>query len=169
MSPSHTRLSLFTIFCTRRWDSRNTIRRLRPSRSPIGWQRLLSKRVLCALSVSLDYRVVIKTSANCFFPPEDFLSCSHVLFDLIGLLRMTSKMKFVRSLMKAAALANVPKHIDHFSKFSPSPLSMKQFLDFGECDLSITTEFDAVVHIQTTFLWHISRFKFQMIWNENIF
>lgn len=41
-------------------------------------------------------------------------------------------MKFVRSLMKAATLANVPKHIDHFSKFSPSPLSMKQFLDFGE-------------------------------------
>ena len=45
---------------------------------------------------------------------------------------MTSKMKFVRSLAKAAALANVPKHIDHFSKFSPSPLSMKQFLDFGK-------------------------------------
>lgn len=45
---------------------------------------------------------------------------------------MTSKMRCVRSLMKAAALANVPKHIEHFSKFSPSPLSMKQFLDFGE-------------------------------------
>lgn len=42
-------------------------------------------------------------------------------------------MHFVRSLMKAAALANVPKHVEHFSKFSPSPLSMKQFLDFGEC------------------------------------
>lgn len=41
-------------------------------------------------------------------------------------------MKFVRFIMKNAALANVPKHIDHFSKFSPSPLSMKQFLDFGE-------------------------------------
>lgn len=34
--------------------------------------------------------------------------------------------------MKHAALASVPKHIEHFSKFSPSPLSMKQFLDFGE-------------------------------------
>lgn len=34
--------------------------------------------------------------------------------------------------MKNAALASVPKHIEHFSKFSPSPLSMKQFLDFGE-------------------------------------
>lgn len=41
-------------------------------------------------------------------------------------------MKFVRFIMKNAALASVPKHIEHFSKFSPSPLSMKQFLDFGE-------------------------------------
>lgn len=46
-------------------------------------------------------------------------------------------MHFVRSLMKAAALANVPKHVEHFSKFSPSPLSMKQFLDFGECQLCL--------------------------------
>lgn len=43
------------------------------------------------------------------------------------------EMKFVRFIMKNAALANVPHHIEHFSKFSPSPLSMKQFLDFGEC------------------------------------
>lgn len=42
------------------------------------------------------------------------------------------EMKFVRFIMKNAALANVPHHIEHFSKFSPSPLSMKQFLDFGE-------------------------------------
>ncbi|TRY56646.1 hypothetical protein DNTS_030360 [Danionella cerebrum] len=40
-------------------------------------------------------------------------------------------MKFVRFIMKNAALANVPHHIEHFSKFSPSPLSMKQFLDFA--------------------------------------
>uniref|UniRef100_A0A672YVQ3 Protein-serine/threonine kinase n=1 Tax=Sphaeramia orbicularis TaxID=375764 RepID=A0A672YVQ3_9TELE len=50
-------------------------------------------------------------------------------------------MKFVRSLMKAAALANVPKHIDHFSKFSPSPLSMKQFLDFGSTNACERTSF----------------------------
>uniref|UniRef100_H2TB44 Protein-serine/threonine kinase n=1 Tax=Takifugu rubripes TaxID=31033 RepID=H2TB44_TAKRU len=50
-------------------------------------------------------------------------------------------MKFVRSLMKAAALANVPKHIDHFSKFSPSPLSMKQFLDFGTINACERTSF----------------------------
>ncbi|KAE8283525.1 [Pyruvate dehydrogenase (acetyl-transferring)] kinase isozyme 2, mitochondrial [Larimichthys crocea] len=54
---------------------------------------------------------------------------------------MTSKMKFVRSLMKAATLANVPKHIDHFSKFSPSPLSMKQFLDFGSTNACERTSF----------------------------
>ncbi|KAJ8365103.1 hypothetical protein SKAU_G00139340 [Synaphobranchus kaupii] len=50
-------------------------------------------------------------------------------------------MKFVRFLMKNAALANVPKHIDHFSKFSPSPLSMKQFLDFGSTNACERTSF----------------------------
>ncbi|KAL4659896.1 pyruvate dehydrogenase (acetyl-transferring) kinase isozyme 2, mitochondrial-like [Arapaima gigas] len=50
-------------------------------------------------------------------------------------------MNFVRFLMKNAALANVPKHIDHFSKFSPSPLSMKQFLDFGATNACEKTSF----------------------------
>ncbi|CAF88449.1 unnamed protein product [Tetraodon nigroviridis] len=50
-------------------------------------------------------------------------------------------MKLVRSLMKTAALANVPKHIEHFSKFSPSPLSMKQFLDFGTINACERTSF----------------------------
>ncbi|KAK1877462.1 [Pyruvate dehydrogenase (acetyl-transferring)] kinase isozyme 2 mitochondrial [Dissostichus eleginoides] len=54
---------------------------------------------------------------------------------------MTSKMKFVQSLIKTAARANVPKHIDHFSKFSPSPLSMKQFLDFGSTNACERTSF----------------------------
>ncbi|KAF7644104.1 hypothetical protein LDENG_00227800 [Lucifuga dentata] len=54
---------------------------------------------------------------------------------------MTSKMKFVGSLVKAAALTNLPKHIDHFSKFSPSPLSMKQFLDFGSTNACEQTSF----------------------------
>lgn len=53
-------------------------------------------------------------------------------------------MKFVRFLMKNAALANVPKHIDHFSKFSPSPLSMKQFIDFGK-SLLVLLEMKAVL------------------------
>uniref|UniRef100_A0A8C4NFX9 Protein-serine/threonine kinase n=1 Tax=Eptatretus burgeri TaxID=7764 RepID=A0A8C4NFX9_EPTBU len=32
---------------------------------------------------------------------------------------------------KAEVVASIPKHIERFSKFSPSPLSIKQFLDFG--------------------------------------
>uniref|UniRef100_A0A7N8Y8M0 Protein-serine/threonine kinase n=1 Tax=Mastacembelus armatus TaxID=205130 RepID=A0A7N8Y8M0_9TELE len=50
-------------------------------------------------------------------------------------------MKIVQSLVKAAALANVSKQIDHFSKFSPSPLSMKQFLDFGSTNACERTSF----------------------------
>uniref|UniRef100_A0A8C6NUY6 Protein-serine/threonine kinase n=1 Tax=Nothobranchius furzeri TaxID=105023 RepID=A0A8C6NUY6_NOTFU len=50
-------------------------------------------------------------------------------------------MKFVRFIMKNAALANAPKHIDHFSKFSPSPLSMKQFIDFGSINACEKTSF----------------------------
>ncbi|XP_043911078.1 pyruvate dehydrogenase kinase, isozyme 2 isoform X1 [Protopterus annectens] len=50
-------------------------------------------------------------------------------------------MKFVRCLSRAAALASVPKHIEHFSKFSPSPLSMKQFLDFGSGNACERTSF----------------------------
>lgn len=72
---------------------------------------------------------------------------------------MTSKMNFVRSLMKAAALANVPKHIDHFSKFSPSPLSMKQFLDFGECVLFVITMFTRCLQIPGHVFGLISRKK----------
>uniref|UniRef100_A0A8C6TTY4 Protein-serine/threonine kinase n=1 Tax=Neogobius melanostomus TaxID=47308 RepID=A0A8C6TTY4_9GOBI len=50
-------------------------------------------------------------------------------------------MKLLRSAVKAAALANIPKHIEHFSKFSPSPLSMKQFLDFGSTNACERTSF----------------------------
>uniref|UniRef100_A0A8D3CKZ9 Protein-serine/threonine kinase n=1 Tax=Scophthalmus maximus TaxID=52904 RepID=A0A8D3CKZ9_SCOMX len=50
-------------------------------------------------------------------------------------------MKLVRFIMKNAALASVPKHIEHFSKFSPSPLSMKQFLDFGSINACEKTSF----------------------------
>ncbi|XP_061612817.1 pyruvate dehydrogenase (acetyl-transferring) kinase isozyme 2, mitochondrial isoform X1 [Phyllopteryx taeniolatus] len=50
-------------------------------------------------------------------------------------------MKFVRCIMKTAALASVPKHIEHFSKFSPSPLSIKQFLDFGSINGCEKTSF----------------------------
>ncbi|CAL8283137.1 unnamed protein product [Merluccius merluccius] len=55
-------------------------------------------------------------------------------------------MKFVRFIMKNAALAAVPKHVDHFSKFSPSPLSMKQFLDFGSINACEKTSFVFLRH-----------------------
>ncbi|KAM9394486.1 pyruvate dehydrogenase (acetyl-transferring) kinase isozyme 2, mitochondrial-like [Pholidichthys leucotaenia] len=54
---------------------------------------------------------------------------------------MRGKIKLVHSLVKTAALANVPKHIEHFSRFSPSPLSMKQFLDFGSINACERTSF----------------------------
>uniref|UniRef100_A0A673FGB3 Protein-serine/threonine kinase n=1 Tax=Sinocyclocheilus rhinocerous TaxID=307959 RepID=A0A673FGB3_9TELE len=50
-------------------------------------------------------------------------------------------MKFVRFIMKNVALASAPHHIEHFSKFSPSPLSMKQFLDFGSTNACEKTSF----------------------------
>ncbi|XP_042327956.1 pyruvate dehydrogenase kinase, isozyme 2 isoform X3 [Sceloporus undulatus] len=51
-------------------------------------------------------------------------------------------MRLVRCLMKGqSALAGAPKYIEHFSKFSPSPLSMKQFLDFGSSNACEKTSF----------------------------
>ncbi|XP_051526638.1 pyruvate dehydrogenase (acetyl-transferring) kinase isozyme 2, mitochondrial-like [Myxocyprinus asiaticus] len=50
-------------------------------------------------------------------------------------------MKFVRFMMRNAALLNAPKHIDYYAKFSPSPLSMKQFLDFGSTNACEKTSF----------------------------
>ncbi|TNN36245.1 [Pyruvate dehydrogenase (acetyl-transferring)] kinase isozyme 2, mitochondrial [Liparis tanakae] len=56
---------------------------------------------------------------------------------------MAGKARFVRSLVKSAARVNVnvPEHVDHFSKFSPSPLSMKQFVDFGSTNACERTSF----------------------------
>uniref|UniRef100_A0A8C5MJA4 Protein-serine/threonine kinase n=1 Tax=Leptobrachium leishanense TaxID=445787 RepID=A0A8C5MJA4_9ANUR len=50
-------------------------------------------------------------------------------------------MKFARFLLKNAALANAPKQIERFSRFSPSPLSMKQFIDFGSANGCEKTSF----------------------------
>lgn len=41
-------------------------------------------------------------------------------------------MKFAQFLLKNNFVAGIPKQVDRFSKFSPSPLSMKQFIDFGK-------------------------------------
>uniref|UniRef100_A0AAX7SNF5 Protein-serine/threonine kinase n=1 Tax=Astatotilapia calliptera TaxID=8154 RepID=A0AAX7SNF5_ASTCA len=53
----------------------------------------------------------------------------------------SSDWPFVRFIMKNAAVASAPQHIEHFSKFSPSPLSMKQFLDFGSINACEKTSF----------------------------
>lgn len=45
----------------------------------------------------------------------------------------TATMKFAQFLMKNSSVAGIPKQVERFSKFSPSPLSMKQFIDFGKC------------------------------------
>lgn len=42
-------------------------------------------------------------------------------------------MKFAQYLMKNNLAASIPKLVERFAKFSPSPLSMKQFIDFGKC------------------------------------
>ncbi|XP_039083873.1 pyruvate dehydrogenase kinase, isozyme 2 isoform X1 [Hyaena hyaena] len=50
-------------------------------------------------------------------------------------------MRWIRALLKNASLAGAPKYIEHFSKFSPSPLSIKQFLDFGSSNACEKTSF----------------------------
>ncbi|XP_061110582.1 pyruvate dehydrogenase kinase, isozyme 4 isoform X1 [Conger conger] len=49
-------------------------------------------------------------------------------------------MKFAQFLLNSAK-TNIPKEVDRFSKFSPSPLSMKQFLDFGSANACEKTSF----------------------------
>lgn len=52
------------------------------------------------------------------------------LRDSAGRCAVPAKMRQFWWLMKQA----VPKQIERYSRFSPSPLSIKQFLDFGECE-----------------------------------
>ncbi|KAL2080274.1 hypothetical protein ACEWY4_024067 [Coilia grayii] len=49
-------------------------------------------------------------------------------------------MKFAQFLLNGAK-SNIPKQVDRFSKFSPSPLSMKQFIDFGSANACEKTSF----------------------------
>lgn len=44
----------------------------------------------------------------------------------------TGAMRLLRALRRCAAPGSIPQQVDFYSRFSPSPLSMKQFLDFGE-------------------------------------
>uniref|UniRef100_A0A665VBR7 Protein-serine/threonine kinase n=1 Tax=Echeneis naucrates TaxID=173247 RepID=A0A665VBR7_ECHNA len=50
-------------------------------------------------------------------------------------------MKFAQILLKNLSVAGIPKQVERFSKFSPSPLSMKQFIDFGSANACEKTSF----------------------------
>uniref|UniRef100_A0A3B5KQ27 Protein-serine/threonine kinase n=1 Tax=Xiphophorus couchianus TaxID=32473 RepID=A0A3B5KQ27_9TELE len=50
-------------------------------------------------------------------------------------------MRFAQFLLKNGSLAGIPKQVERFSKFSPSPLSMKQFIDFGSANACEKTSF----------------------------
>ncbi|KAG8559639.1 hypothetical protein GDO81_017396 [Engystomops pustulosus] len=52
-------------------------------------------------------------------------------------------MRLLRALMRSAPLtsSSTPTLVDYYSKFSPSPLSMKQFLDFGSVNACEKTSF----------------------------
>ena len=43
-----------------------------------------------------------------------------------------AKFNILSSKRCAAAAVNISKHVDRYSKYSPSPLSVQQFLDFGK-------------------------------------
>ncbi|KAG7245050.1 hypothetical protein INR49_023616 [Caranx melampygus] len=50
-------------------------------------------------------------------------------------------MKFAQFLLKNGSVVGIPKQVERFSKFSPSPLSMKQFIDFGSANACEKTSF----------------------------
>ncbi|KAL3044015.1 hypothetical protein OYC64_003783 [Pagothenia borchgrevinki] len=50
-------------------------------------------------------------------------------------------MKFAQFLLKNSSVAGIPKQVERFAKFSPSPLSMKQFIDFGSSNACEKTSF----------------------------
>ncbi|XP_068189656.1 pyruvate dehydrogenase kinase, isozyme 4 isoform X1 [Antennarius striatus] len=50
-------------------------------------------------------------------------------------------MKFAQLLMRSGSVSGIPKQVERFSKFSPSPLSMKQFIDFGSANACEKTSF----------------------------
>ncbi|XP_056596983.1 pyruvate dehydrogenase kinase, isozyme 4 [Triplophysa dalaica] len=50
-------------------------------------------------------------------------------------------MRFAQVLFQSSSKLNIPKQVDRFSKYSPSPLSMKQFIDFGSANACEKTSF----------------------------
>ncbi|XP_037768123.1 pyruvate dehydrogenase (acetyl-transferring) kinase isozyme 1, mitochondrial isoform X5 [Chelonia mydas] len=50
-------------------------------------------------------------------------------------------MRLLRALLRSASPAGLPQQVDFYARFSPSPLSMKQFLDFGSENACEKTSF----------------------------
>ncbi|NXY81941.1 PDK1 kinase, partial [Alcedo cyanopectus] len=50
-------------------------------------------------------------------------------------------MRLLRALLRGASPGSIPQQVDFYSRFSPSPLSMKQFLDFGSENACEKTSF----------------------------
>lgn len=70
---------------------------------------------------------------------------------LLGGLQKGSKMRFAQLLLKNGSLAGIPKQVERFSKFSPSPLSMKQFIDFGKRWLVLCS-----LYVQYCYITHVT-------------
>ncbi|KPP78604.1 pyruvate dehydrogenase kinase, isozyme 4-like [Scleropages formosus] len=68
---------------------------------------------------------------------EDERSAAHHRLGLVIIIIM----KFAQFLLKNGAKSAIPKEVERFSKFSPSPLSMKQFIDFGSANACEKTSF----------------------------
>nr|XP_056717545.1 pyruvate dehydrogenase (acetyl-transferring) kinase isozyme 1, mitochondrial isoform X1 [Euleptes europaea] len=50
-------------------------------------------------------------------------------------------MRLLRALLRSVSPATIPQQVDFYCRFSPSPLSMKQFLDFGADNACEKTSF----------------------------
>ncbi|XP_077175832.1 pyruvate dehydrogenase (acetyl-transferring) kinase isozyme 1, mitochondrial isoform X2 [Paroedura picta] len=50
-------------------------------------------------------------------------------------------MRLLRALLRSVSPATIPQQVDFYCRFSPSPLSMKQFLDFGSDNACEKTSF----------------------------
>uniref|UniRef100_A0A8B9KB00 Protein-serine/threonine kinase n=1 Tax=Astyanax mexicanus TaxID=7994 RepID=A0A8B9KB00_ASTMX len=88
----------------------------------------------------MGFIIAILTSRVCSFGScIDEPLCVYVLFS-VQLWNDLSSNSQLRMRPNASKF-NIPKQVDRFSKFSPSPLSMKQFIDFGSANACEKTSF----------------------------
>lgn len=71
---------------------------------------------------------------------KDTLSLTDCNYKQAGF-NLGGNMKFAHYLLKNSRMVGIPKQVERFAKFSPSPLSMKQFIDFGSTDACEKTSF----------------------------